>query len=96
MDKTQLVDALTERFDGDRAAAARALDAVLDTVALQVAKGEKVALDGFGSFRKKVRSARTVRHPQTGKSVKLPPRSMVIFRADGRFKKAVRREDASD
>lgn len=94
MDKTQFVDALTARFDGDRDAAAHALDAVLDTLTQQIVGGEKVALTGFGSFRKKVRSARTVRHPQSGKAVKLPPRSRVQFSPDGPLKKAVRRAES--
>ncbi|MEI2809252.1 MAG: HU family DNA-binding protein [Nocardioides sp.] len=93
MDKTQLIDALAERFDGDRVAAERALDAVLDTVTQRIARGEKVSIDGFGSWRKRTRPARNVRHPQSGKAVKLPARSGVLFKADGALKKAVRQGD---
>ena len=60
VNKSQLIDALAERFDGNRKAAANALDAVLDTITRQVAKGEKVAITGFGSFEKLVRNPRLV------------------------------------
>ena len=66
VNKSQFIDALAERYDGNRKAASHALDSVLDTITRQVAKGEKVAITGFGSFEKTVRNARWVRNPQTG------------------------------
>ena len=43
---------------------------MLDTITREVAKGEKVAITGFGSFEKRVREARWVRNPQTGARIK--------------------------
>ena len=51
---------LAARFEGNRKAAAHALESVLDTITREVAKGEKVAITGFGSFEKRVRDARWV------------------------------------
>ncbi|RYP84653.1 HU family DNA-binding protein [Nocardioides guangzhouensis] len=70
VNKTQLVDALATRFEGNRKAASHALESVLDTITREVAKGEKVAITGFGSFEKKVRDARWVRNPRTGERMK--------------------------
>ena len=70
MNKTQLIDALSQRFEGNKKAAAHALESVLDTITREVAKGEKVAITGFGSFEKKVRDARWVRNPRTGERMK--------------------------
>ncbi len=69
MNKTQLIDALAARYAGNRKAAAQALDAVLDTITREVARGEKVAITGFGSFETRVREARTVRNPRTGEKM---------------------------
>jgi DNA-binding protein HU-beta len=69
VNKTQLIDALAARYAGNRKAAAQALDAVLDTITREVARGEKVAITGFGSFEKRVREARTVRNPRTGEKM---------------------------
>ena len=52
MNKSQLIDALAARFEGNRKEAAHALESVLDTITREVAKGEKVAITGFGSFEK--------------------------------------------
>ena len=70
VNKTQLIDALSTRFEGNKKAAAHALESVLDTITREVAKGEKVAITGFGSFEKRVRDARWVRNPRTGERMK--------------------------
>ena len=79
VNKSQLIDTLSARFDGNRKAAAHALESVLDTITREVARGEKVAITGFGSFEKRVRNARTVRNPQTGQTMKSKKKSVPKF-----------------
>ena len=79
MIKSQLIDALAARYEGNRKAAAHALDSVLDTITREVAKGEKVAITGFGSFEKRVREARWVRNPQTGERIKAKKKAVPKF-----------------
>ncbi|WP_238694766.1 HU family DNA-binding protein, partial [Nocardioides caeni] len=80
---------MADRFEGSRKDAAHALDAVLDTITRQVAKGEKVAITGFGSFEKAVRNARWVRNPQTGERVKTKKKSVPKFSAGADLKNVV-------
>jgi DNA-binding protein HU-beta len=84
--KAQFIELLAERLDGDKKRAAAALDAVIDTVYAAVAKGEKVALTGFGSFEKRERAARIARNPATGASVRVKKTSVPAFRAGAEFK----------
>ena len=70
VNKSQLIDTLAARFEGNRKQAAHALDSVLDTITREVAKGEKVAITGFGSFQRQARAARWVRNPRTGERIK--------------------------
>ena len=51
VNKSQLIDTIAARYEGNRKQAAQALESVLDTITREVAKGEKVAITGFGSFR---------------------------------------------
>ena len=44
-------------------------------------KDEKVALVGFGSFSVSERSARAGRNPQTGKTIQIPAKKVVRFKA---------------
>ena len=89
MNKTQLIDALSTRYEGNRKQAQHALESVLDTITREVAKGEKVAITGFGSFEKRVREARWVRNPRTGESIPIKARNVVTFHASPKLKGVV-------
>ncbi len=89
MNKSQLVDTLAARFDGNRKAASHALESVLDTITREVAKGEKVAITGFGSFEKRVRDARWVRNPRTGERIKAKKTAIPKFSAGADLKAVV-------
>jgi nucleoid DNA-binding protein len=51
MNKRDLIDAISGRM-GDKKTATEAVNAVLDTIQVAVAKGDKVAITGFGVFEK--------------------------------------------
>jgi nucleoid DNA-binding protein len=67
VNKSELIEAIAARLDGDRKAAATAVDGVLDEITRAVVRGERVALTGFGTFEKRVRAARTARNPATAR-----------------------------
>ena len=79
MNKTQLIDALAARYEGNRKQAAHALDSVLDTITREVARGEKVAITGFGSFERRVRKAGSARNPQTGQTIRTKKKNVPKF-----------------
>jgi DNA-binding protein HU-beta len=89
VNKSQLVDALAARYEGNRKAAQHALESVLDTITREVAKGEKVAITGFGSFEKRVREARWVRNPRTGDRIKAKKTAIPKFTAGADLKAVV-------
>ena len=89
MNKSQLIDTLAARYEGNRKAAAHALESVLDTITREVAKGEKVAITGFGSFEKRVRDARWVRNPRTGERIKAKKTAIPKFSAGADLKAVV-------
>ncbi len=89
MNKSQLIDTLAARFEGNKKQAAHALESVLDTITREVAKGEKVAITGFGSFEKRVRDARWVRNPRTGERIKAKKTAVPKFSAGADLKNVV-------
>ena len=89
MNKSQLIDTLAARFEGNRKQAAHALESVLDTITREVAKGEKVAITGFGSFEKRVRDARWVRNPRTGERIKAKKTAIPKFSPGADLKNVV-------
>ncbi|HMG31267.1 MAG TPA: HU family DNA-binding protein [Jiangellaceae bacterium] len=89
MNKTQLIDELAERFDGNRKVAAHALDSVVDVITRSVSKGEKVVITGFGAFERTVRKAGTARNPRTGDAVKTRRKYVPKFRPGNELKEVV-------
>jgi DNA-binding protein HU-beta len=85
VNKGQLVDALESRLGGKRAAT-EAVEAVISTIVRSVARGERVAISGFGTFEKAARAARTGRNPRTGETVKIKKTSVPKFKAGTAFK----------
>ena len=52
-------------------------------------KGNRVSLVGFGSWSVSKRSAREGRNPQTGKTIKIPAKNVVKFKAGSDLSNAV-------
>jgi len=89
VNKAQLIDELSDHFEGNRRKAQDALDAVVDTVTRHVAKGEEVAITGFGKFHRRIRPAGKARNPQTGEIVKTKKKSVPKFTPGAEFKAVV-------
>ncbi|MDQ7786120.1 MAG: HU family DNA-binding protein [Thermodesulfovibrionales bacterium] len=90
MTKADLIDKMAKDAGISKAAAGKALDALLEGVVKTVKKGGKVALVGFGTFSLGKRKARTGRNPQTGAAIKIPARKVPKFSSGKSFKDAVK------
>jgi len=89
VNKAELTDRLAARLDVTKKLAGEAIEAIVDEITKSVAKGDKVAISGFGVFEKADRAARVGRNPQTGDTVKIKATSVPKFRAGADFKSAV-------
>ncbi len=88
MNKTQLVQELTERL-GDRKTASTALDEVLAVIVRTVESGESVTLTGFGVFERRERASRTGRNPRTGATLVVAATAVPVFRPGAEFRGVV-------
>ncbi|HZC26951.1 MAG TPA: HU family DNA-binding protein [Actinopolymorphaceae bacterium] len=89
MNKSQLVEALSTRFEGNKKDAQLALESVIDVITRAVTSGERVAITGFGVFEKIDRPARMVRNPRTGERKRAKKTSVPKFRAGAELKAVV-------
>ena len=89
MNKSDLIEAVAKDAGVSKVAAGNILDAVIGAVTKSVAKGDAVALIGFGTFKASKRAARTGRNPQTGKELKIAATTVPRFTAGSAFKAAV-------
>ena len=89
MNKAELIEALASKAEISKAAAGKTLDALVETIVEAVAKGDSVALIGFGTFKSAKRAAREGRNPATGKALKIAATTTPKFAAGAGFKDAV-------
>merc|ERR1712032_1517896 len=90
MNRSDLIDAISEKAELSKSAAARALAAATDSIKSALAHGEKVVLVGFGTFLTKQRAARTGRNPQTGAPLQIAAATVPVFRAGQLLKDSVK------
>lgn len=92
MNRTELIDLISEKADLTKASASRALDALLEGVTGSLQKGDPVVLVGFGTFTVKQRAAREGRNPSTGEKIKINAAKVVGFKAGKGLKEAVKED----
>ena len=78
--KSDLIKNVAARLDETEATAAKAVEAVLEGIAMW-ATSNKLIIRGFGTFEVKHKAARTARNVRTGLPVEVPARDVLTFKA---------------
>lgn len=81
MNKTELVNAIAEKAQLTKVQAKAALDATMAAIADELAKGEKVALVGFGTYSVVEKGERTGINPATKAKIVIPAKKVIKFKA---------------
>lgn len=89
MNKTELIDSIAGKSGLSKADAAKALDALIESVTEGLSNGDRIALVGFGSWSVEQRGARTGRNPRTGDAIQIPAKKVVKFKAGAGLSNAV-------
>ena len=88
MNKAELVESVQKSLGGDtsKAAAERAVAAVIGGIESGLMNGEAVQLIGFGTFSVASRAARDGINPQTGDKIRIAASKTVKFKAGAGLK----------
>jgi DNA-binding protein HU-beta len=89
VNKSELIDFIAESAEISKAAAGRALDAMVNGVTGALKDGEQVSLVGFGTFSVRERPARTGRNPQTGQAIQIKAAKIPSFKPGKALKDAL-------
>lgn len=89
MNKADIVDAVADRLDMTKRDVSDIVEAFHDEIKRALARGEKVAISGFGVFESVPRKARLGRNPRTGETVKIKATKLPKFRAGAELKAVV-------
>ena len=89
MNKAELVEAIAKATEQTKADTERTLDALIETITKNIKKDDGVKLVGFGTFTVSDRKARIGRNPQTGEEIKIPARTVPVFRPGKELKNSI-------
>ena len=90
MNKSELIQHIARQADISKAAATRALDAVVGGVKSTLKKSGSVTIVGFGTFAVTKRAARTGRNPRTGAAIKIKAAKVPKFKPGKGLKDALK------
>ncbi len=89
MNKQEVIERIAKKADLTKADAARALDAILETITEALKEEGKVAFVGFGTFTAKERAARDGINPLTKAPLHIPAKTVASFKAGSKLKEAL-------
>jgi len=89
MNKTDLIDHVAAQTDMSKAAAGRAIDALIGGIKDALCDGGSVTLVGFGTFLVGKRSARAGRNPRTGATITIEGGKVAKFKPGKALKDAL-------
>jgi DNA-binding protein HU-beta len=93
MNKAELLVAIAEKAGITKEDAQLAFSATFEIIAEALAKQDKIAIPGFGSFQGKVRAERKGRNPSTGKEIIIPQSIVANFKAATQLKEMMNNQE---
>jgi len=96
MTKEELIASISGEMWVGKALTTKMVDAVFDSIAAALSRGEKVNLSGFGSFRVVTRAPKIGRNPHTGEPVSIPERFVPVFKAGKRLRETISGRNTDD
>ncbi|MFZ4452637.1 HU family DNA-binding protein [Salibacterium aidingense] len=89
MNKTDLINQVSEKAELSKKDTEAAVNATLEAIENSLKSGDKVQLIGFGNFEIRERAEREGRNPQTGETMKIPASKVPAFKPGKGLKEAV-------
>ena len=88
MNKQELIGTVSDNAGLSRSDAAKAVEAVFETISSALKRGDEVRLVGFGTFTVSRRKASTGRNPRTGEPMSIKESTQPKFKAGKGLKDA--------
>jgi DNA-binding protein HU-beta len=90
VNKTELIGAVAQKSGLIKKDTEKVINSFVDVVQETLAKGDTVAILGFGTFLAKERPAREGRNPRTGEPIQIPAAKVPVFRPGKGLRDAVK------
>ena len=93
--KKELIDNISEATGEKRVVVKKVVQGFLDSIVVELGKGNRLEFRDFGVFEIKQRRARMAQNPKTLQPVHVPPKRTVKFKV-GRLMKQTLADDPAD
>ncbi len=90
MNKSDLIEALSEEAGLHRRTAERLVNEVFDAMTESLVRGEGVEIRGFGSFSIRHYDSYVGRNPKTGEKIQVPPKRLPFFKVGKELRERVK------
>ena len=80
MNKKEIIIQTAAKASVSRKEALKVVDAFLGVIGDVLEEGGEVSIPDFGKFKTRFVAAHTARNPQTGESVSVPDKTVVVFK----------------
>lgn len=90
MTKNELIERLAKKVGLTKKTATHSVNAIFSQIRESLAKGDKVVISGFGTFKVRSRNTRVGRNPQTGESIKIAGHRLPGFTAGKTLRRLIK------
>lgn len=90
MTKNELAEKVAKKIGLTRKASFEAVNAVFGLIRESLAKGDKVVVTGFGTFKVRTRKTRKGRNPQTGSDIQIAGHKLPGFTAGKTLRRLIK------
>ena len=87
--KKELIDHIADATQQKRVVVKNIVQTFLDSIIVELGKGNRLEFRDFGVFEIKVRKARTAQNPKTLEPVQVPPKRTVKFKVGRAMKETL-------
>ncbi|MCC6680984.1 MAG: integration host factor subunit beta [Phycisphaeraceae bacterium] len=91
--KKELIDQISETSDQKRVIVKSIVQSFLDSIIVELGKGNRLEFRDFGVFEVKQRRARMAQNPKTLEPVEVPPKRTVKFKVGRLMKQTLCTDD---
>ena len=77
MTKTELIEAVAQQTGQTK----KAVSEVIEQIVVAIQSNNQTVIRGFGTFKNKTRAAKTGRNPQTGATIQIAAKQVLVFKA---------------
>jgi integration host factor subunit beta len=93
MNKSELIEAVSQEVNIPIREASSITTTILDSMIDALANGDNIEVRGFGSFMIKEYTSYQGRNPKTGEKIKVPPKKLPFFKVGKELKERVNTAD---